>query len=84
MANVDWDQVLHGRIPIFKPEERAFAVAFDTCTATEFLAEKIYEAIKDNENVPARLKIIYQEGLYGTLDRAKNRVRHRIGTMKTN
>ena len=82
--NVDWDQIFHGRIAIFKPEEQAFALAYQTCTATEYLAEKVYEAIKGNDNVPARLKIIYQEGLYGSLDRAKTRVRNRIGTMKTN
>ena len=83
-SNVDWEKVFKGCIPIFKAEEKAFAEAYEICTSNDFLAEKVFDEIRDVKDIPAKLKIIYHEGLYGSLDRAKSRVRHRIGTMKVN
>ena len=83
-SNVNWEKVLKGRIPVFKAEERAFVEAFDICTSNDFLADHVYDVIRDDKDIPAKLKIIYHEGLYGSLDKAKARVRHRIGTMKNN
>ena len=83
-SNVNWEKVFKGRIPVFKAEEKAFGEAYEICTSNDFLAERVYDDIRDLKDIPAKLKVIYHEGLYGSLDKAKSRVRHRIGTMKSN
>ena len=80
--NLDWDEILNDRYTTFKIEETAFAESLKIANSTEVSAEKIYEAIQDDPDVPENLKLIYREAVYGDNECAKSRIKNRISNMR--
>ena len=59
-TNFDVDEILNDRYPMFKVEENAFNESLKICNSTEVSAEKIYETIKDDVDVPDNFEDIVQ------------------------
>ena len=83
-SNVDWEVILKDRFFTFKVEENAFLQSLDSCNSTEIAAERIYESIKDDDEIPENLKLLYQEFIFSTNDKVKSRIKHRISNMRCN
>ena len=81
-SNVDWPTILKDRHTTFKVEENAFLESLKIANSNEVAAERIYQAIKDDPEIPENLKIIYREAVYGTMEKVKTRVRNRIGNIR--
>ena len=48
---------------MYKIEEKVFAQSLKVCNSVEVSMEKIYDAIKDNGDVPNNLKALYHEAV---------------------
>ena len=83
-SNIDWEDVLKDRFPTFKVEELAFIESLKIANSTEVAAERIYEAIKTNDEIPENLKILYKEAVYGSQEKVRLRIRNRIGNIRRN
>ena len=83
-SNVDWGQVLKDRFYIFKVEENAFLQSLDICNSSDVAAQKIYETIRNDSEIPANLKLMYKEFLFGTHVKVKKRIKSRISNMRRN
>ena len=83
-SNVDWESILRERYAMFKIEENAFLESLKICNSTEVSAEKIYLTIKDDEDIPRNLRLMYKEAVYGSNDKVRNRIRNRIGNLRRN
>ena len=81
-SNVDWSEILKDKYSTFKIEEKAFVESLKICNSNEIAAEQIYQAIKDEDEIPDNLKLIYREAVYGSNERVKLRVRNRIGNIR--
>ena len=77
-----WQEILKDRFPTFKVEENAFMNSLKVCNSTDVSAEKIYESIKDDEDVPSNLKALYCEAVYETDKDVKTRIRNHIGNIR--
>ena len=78
----NWSQILEQRFPSYKAEVTAFLDMVHISKSTDVLIEKIYEIIKDDDDVPENLKLLYKECIYGTDKNVKLRMRNRIGNFK--
>ena len=81
---IDWDEVLHDRYAIFKLEEKGFEESLEICNSTDVSAEKIYYTIRDADDVPENLKMMYREAVFGHNEKVRNRIKGRISNMHRN
>ena len=81
-SNVDWEEILRDRYATFKVEEQAFLDSLKICNSTEISTERIYDAIKGDPDVPANLKLMYREAVFGTNQQVKNRIKNRLGNIR--
>ena len=72
------------RFATFKVEETAFLDSLKICNSTEVAIAKIYEAIKDLEDMPSSLIMMYREAAYGEDKQVKRRIRNRISNIRYN
>ena len=79
-----WQHLLKDRYPTYKVEERAFAESLKLCNSVEVSAEKIYDAIKDEPDVPNNLKALYHKAVFGTDKDIKSCIKGRIGNIRRN
>ena len=70
------------RFPTFKVEEWAFVNSLKVCNSTDVSAEKIYDVIKDDCDVPNNLKALYRVCVFGTGKEVKTRIRNRIANIR--
>ena len=61
-----WKAILKERYATYKVEERAFSDSLKICHSNDVSAEKIYDAIKDDNDVPTNLKAMYRDAIFGT------------------
>ena len=83
-ANVDWPSVMKDRFATFKVEENAFLDSLKICNSTGVAIAKIYEAIKDLEDMPNLLIMMYREAAYGEDRQVKRQIRNRISNIQRN
>ena len=83
-CNIDWSELLKDRFPMFKVEEVAFVESLKIANSNEVAAEGIYEAIKQQDDIPQNLKLLYKEAIYGSNEKVKGRIRGRISNMHRN
>ena len=83
-SNLDWDVIMRDRYATFKVEENAFIESLSICNSTEVAAERIYETIKDDADIPENLKLMYREFVFGDNDRVKGRIKNRITNIRRN
>ena len=81
-TNINWDEILNDRYATFKTEENAFVESTKICNSTEIAVERIYEAIKEDDDVPENLKLMYREYIFGDNERVKRRIRNRISNIR--
>ena len=81
-SGIDWDKLLEGCYPSHKVEVNAFLDSLEISSSVEVSIEKIYDAIKYDENVCKYLKILYKEAIFGSEKLVKNRIRNRIGNFR--
>ena len=81
-SNLNWELILKDRHPTFKVEEQAFIESLKIANSNEVAAEKIYQGIKDDEDIPENLKLIYRKAVYGTHEKVKSRIHNRIGNIR--
>ena len=81
---VDWESILKERYSIFKLEEQGFKESLEICNSTYVSAEKIYYTIRDSEEVPDHLKMMYREAVFGVHPKVRSRIKHRIANMRRN
>ena len=62
----NWEIVLKGKYNSFNIEVEAYLDSLEIATSTDISASKIYEAIKDSNEVHPNLKMLYREAVYGT------------------
>ena len=77
-----WKNLLKERYPTFKVEERAFVNSLKVCNSTDVSAEKIYEQIKEDSDVPKNLKALYCECVFGSDKEVKTCIRNRIANIR--
>ena len=77
-----WSELLKDRYPTYKIEEAAFINSLKVCNSADVSAEKIYECIKDDPDVPGNLKALYREAVYGLDKDVKTRIPNRIGNIR--
>ena len=83
-ANVDWPSIMKDRFATFEIEETAFCKSLQICNSTEVAIAKIYEAIKDLQDIPNSLILMYREAAYGENEKVKRRIRNRISNIRRN
>ena len=83
-SNIDWEQILNDRYATFKVEETAFIESLQIANSNEIAAECIYEAIKNKEDIPENLILLYREAVYGSNGQVKRRIRNRMGNIRRN
>ena len=71
--NLNWKLIL---------KEKASIDSLKIANSNEVAAKKIYQAIKDDEDIPDNLKLIYKEAVCGSNEKVKGRVRNRIGNIR--
>ena len=81
-SGFDWEKILEGRYPSYKVEVNAFLDSLEISSSVDVSIQKIYEAIKSDENVCDNLKLLYQEAVYGSDKGVKSRIRNRIGNFR--
>ena len=80
----DWDEIMRDRYATFKLEEQGFIESLEICNSTEISAEKIYYTIREADDIPENLKMMYREAVFGTNKAVKRRIKNRIGNMRRN
>ena len=83
-SNVDWPSIMKDRFATFKVEENAFLESLKICNSTEVAIAKIYEGIKDLDEIPDSLILMYREAAYGENKDVKRRIRNRISNIRRN
>ena len=81
---IDWEEVLHDRYATFKLEEQGFEESLEICNSTDVSAEKIYYTIRDAEEIPENLKIMYREAVFGNNEKVWSHIKNRISNMRHN
>ena len=81
-CNIDWEEILKDRFVTFKVEETAFIESLQICNSSEIAAEKIYETIKFDEDVPENLILMYKEAVYSENEKVKSRIKNRIANIR--
>ena len=81
---IDWDEVLRDRYATFKLEEQGFEESLEICNSTDVSAEKIYYTIRDADEIPENLKMMYREAVFGHNEKVRNRIKNRISNMRRN
>ena len=82
--NVNWEKILRDRYSTFKAEEKAYVDSLEICNSTDISIEKIYETIKNNEDIPTNLKLMYRKAIFGQDKTVKTRIKNRIGNIRHN
>ena len=72
------------RFATFKVEEMAFMESLKICSSNEVAIQKIYEAIKNAEDMPKSLILMYREAIYGDNEKVKSRIRNRMSNICRN
>ena len=83
-AQLDWDQILNDRYATFKIEETAFIESLQIANSNDIAAQCIYEAIKDKEDIPENLTLMYREAIFGSNTQVRKRIRNRMGNIRRN
>ena len=81
-SQTNWSQILEERFPSYKVEVSAFLETLHISKSTDVSIEKIYQVIKDEQDVPEHLKMLYHECIFGTDKSVKTRIRNRVGNFK--
>ena len=81
-SNLDWSLILRDRFATFKVEETAFLESLKICNSTEIAIERVFEAIKDDVDIPRNLKLMYRESIFGDNEKVKQRIRNRISNIR--
>ena len=79
---IDWSELLDKKYPSYKVEVNAYLDSLEIATSNDVSIEKIYQAIKDNEDVSDNLKALYHECLYGSNPSVKSRIRNRVSNFR--
>ena len=82
MAGINLSEILEQRFPSYKAEVTAFLDTVHISKSTDVSIEKIYEIIKDDDDVPDNLKLLYKESIFGTDKNVKLRMQNHIGSFK--
>ena len=82
MASTNWSEILEQHFPPYKVEVTASLDTVHISNSTDISIEKIYEIIKENDEVPEDLKLLYHESVHGTDKNVKLRMRNHIGNFK--
>ena len=70
------------RYPTFHLEEQGFVESLEICNSTEISAEKIYYTIRDSDEIPENLKLMYKEAVFGYNEKVKKCIKHRINNIR--
>ena len=81
---VDWPSIMKDRFATFKVEETAFVESLKICNSNDVAIVKIYEAIKDLEDMPKSLIMMYREAAYGDNEKVKRRIKNRMSNIRRN
>ena len=82
MSEINWSDILEQRFLSYKAEVTAFLDTVHISNSTDVSIEKIYDKIKDDEDVPENLKLLYKECISGTDKNVKLRMHNHIGNFK--
>ena len=55
-----------------------------TSNGVDVIAKRIYEVIKDAQDIEEKLKLLYRQGLFGSDAKIKRRLRNRMYTIRRN
>ena len=75
---IDWPKLLDTRYHSYNVEVTAYLDSLHIANSSEVSIQKIYEAIKDDPEVDANLKLLYKEAVNGTNKAVKNRMKNRM------
>ena len=81
-APTDWKKLCDARYPSYKVEVSAFLDSLEISSSTEISMQKIYYAIRDDNNVCSDLKLLYKEAIFGNEKLVKARIKNRIGNFR--
>ena len=79
---VDWADLLKKIYPSFTVEVEAFLDTAHISKSADVSIENVYEAIRNDDEVSANLKLLYHESIYGTNKEVKARIRNRIANFR--
>ena len=79
---IDWSELLDQRYPSYKVEVEAFLDSLDVSSSPEISIEKVYYAIKDDEQINPNLIALYYEAAFGFNKEVKLRMRNRMSNFK--
>ena len=77
-TQINWQELCDACYPSFKLEVNAFLDSLDVSNSTEISMEFIYNIIKSDGQVPDNLKLLYQEAIFGSNVKVRNRIKNRV------
>ena len=81
---IDWEEFMHDQYATFKLEELGFEESLKICNSTDVSAEKIYYTIRDADDIPENLKMMYREAVFGHNEKVRNWIKNRISNLCCN
>ena len=81
-SQVNWSEILDERFPSYKAEVNTFLDTLHISKSTDVSIEKIYGQIRDDPDIPQKLKMLYKECIHGSDKNVKLRIRNRVGNFK--
>ena len=74
----DWEKLLKAKYNSYKVEVEAYLDSLDIATSSDISIAHIYQAIRHDEKVNPKLKMLYKEALYSSNKDVKARIRNQI------
>ena len=75
---IDFTELLEKKYPSYTVEVNAFLNSLDVASSTEISIGLIYQAIRNDNNVDANLKLLYREAIFGNDPNVKKRITNRV------
>ena len=83
-SSIDWEKLLKAKYPSYKVEVDVYLDSLEITTSTEISVSKIYESIKNDNDVPINLKLLYREALLGNNKDVKARIKNWVANFHRN
>ena len=72
----DWEKLLKAKYNSYKVEVQAYLDSLDIATSSDISIAHIYQAIRNEQKVNPKLKMLYRDALYGSNKDVKTRIRN--------
>ena len=80
--DINWDELLDKKYPLYKIEVETFLDTAHISRSTDVSMVKIYDVIVHDPNVSEVLKMLYHEAIHGTNKDVKSRICNRVANFR--